>query len=80
MAKSTLNLSIDDAAIERAKRYSERHDTSISRLVSDFLARLPLEEDEQELALSPTVRRLYGIAEGGPDEDDYHRYLLEKYG
>jgi hypothetical protein len=80
MAKTTLNLSVDEAAAERARRYSELHKTSISRLVSDFLSRLPLEEGEVISELSPAVRRLYGIAEGGPDEEDYHRYLLEKYG
>lgn len=31
-------------------------------------------------SLTPVVRRLYGIAKGGPDEGDYRRYLLEKYG
>jgi hypothetical protein len=33
MAKPSLNLSLDESVIERARRYSERHDTSISRLV-----------------------------------------------
>jgi Family of unknown function (DUF6364) len=79
MAKTTLNLSVEEAAAERARRYSELHDTSISRLVSDFLLGLPLKDDEVTARLSPAVRRLYGIAEGGPDEEDYHRYLLEKY-
>ena len=33
-----------------------------------------------ETSPTPTVRRLYGIAAGGPDEEDYRRDLLEKYG
>jgi hypothetical protein len=80
MAKTTLNLSIDEAAAERARRYSELHDTSISRLVSDFLAGLPLSEELDESGLPPITRRLHGIAKGGPDEEDYHEYLFEKYG
>ncbi|HEU4457157.1 MAG TPA: DUF6364 family protein [Longimicrobium sp.] len=80
MARTTLNLSIDADAVERARKYSELHDTSISRLVNDFLARLPMTEGNDAAELTPTVRRLLGIAEGGPDEEDYHRYLLEKYG
>jgi len=80
MSRTTLNLSIDADAVERARKYSELHDVSISRLVNDFLARLPLEEADGVASLSPTVRRLLGIAEGGPDEEDYHRYLMEKYG
>ena len=79
MAKTTLNLSVEEAAAERARRYSELHDTSISRLVSDFLAGLPL-EDAEVAELPPITRRLHGIAAGGPDEEDYHEYLLEKYG
>ena len=66
--------------IERARRYCERHNTSISRLVGDFLARLPLEEGEEKADRPPIVRSLLGAAEGGPDEEDYHRYLLDKYG
>jgi len=80
MAKTTLNLTVDSTVVERARRYGERHDTSISRLVGDFLGRLPLEEDEELADLPPITRRLFGIAAGGPDEEDYHRYLLEKYG
>jgi len=80
MAKATLNLTIEEATVERARRYGERHDVSISRLVGDFLGRLPLEDDEQLDELPPITRRLFGIAAGGPDEEDYHRHLLEKYG
>ena len=28
----------------------------------------------------PITRKLYGIAKGDADEEDYKRYLLEKYG
>ena len=47
-------------------------------MVSDFLLRLPLDEGEPEL--SPTVRRLRGIAKGDVDEEDYLKHLLDKYG
>ena len=80
MPKSTLNLTVDSTIVERARKYGERHDTSISRLVGDFLARLPLEEEEDLSNLPPITRRLFGVAAGGPDEEDYHRHLLEKYG
>ncbi|HEX8832505.1 MAG TPA: DUF6364 family protein [Longimicrobium sp.] len=74
----TKNLSLDPAAVERGERYSERHAKSLSQVVSDFLMRLPLEEEESDL--TPAVRRLVGIAKGGADEEDYHRHLVEKYG
>ena len=78
MARVTKNLSLDPQAVERGERYSELHATSLSQLVSDFLARLPITEDEREL--TPTVRRLMGVAEGESREEDYHAYLTEKYG
>jgi hypothetical protein len=78
MPRVTKNLSLDPAAVERGERYSERHAKSLSQVVSDFLMRLPLEEEESDL--TPAVRRLVGIAKGGADEEDYHRHLVEKYG
>ncbi len=80
MPKTTLNLSVDESSVERARRYVERHDTSISKVVNDILAKLPLDEEVDVAGLPPITRRLYGIAAGGPDEEDYHRYLLGKYG
>lgn len=78
MARVTKNLSLDPDAVERGERYSELHSTSLSQLVSDFLSRLPLDEEKQRL--TPTVRRLLGVASGEVDEDDYKDYLAEKYG
>jgi hypothetical protein len=80
MAKVSTNLSLETEAVERAKRYSERHATSMSQLVNDYFSNLPVEADEESLQLGPTVRRLLGVAAGGADEDDYREYLLEKYG
>jgi antitoxin component of RelBE/YafQ-DinJ toxin-antitoxin module len=80
MGMRTLRLSIDDVVLERARRYCERHGIDLSRLLSDFLSRLPEDDDLNIETLSPTVRRLYGAASGGFDEESYHRYLLEKYG
>jgi hypothetical protein len=77
--KDRINLLIDHDAVERARRYSARHGTSISRIVSDFLASLPLEEEREIAQLSPTVRRLIGVA-CGTDVDVYRAYLSEKYG
>lgn len=44
------------------------------------------DEKEQKIGgdwksrLSPTILRLLGVAAGGPDENDYHEYLVRKYG
>lgn len=80
MAKERINLLIERTALEKGRRYSDLHQTSISRLVTEFLSNLPVEEEKGGDALTPTVRRLLGVAAGGAGEEDYGRYLLEKYG
>jgi len=79
MSKQRLNITVDPDIIERARRYTQRHNTSISRLVTEFLAHLPT-GDESEETLTPTVRRLLGVARGAGDREDYRRHLEEKYG
>lgn len=80
MPKKRLNITVDEAVVERARQYTRRHNTSISGLVSEFLSQLPEGDSPENEGLSPTVRRLLGIAAGGPDREDYRRHLLEKYG
>lgn len=78
-AKKPRNLTLDDEAMARGERYSQKHGTSISRLVGDFLRALPLEPSDR--ALSPSVRRLLGVAAGQEiDRDTYRAHLLRKYG
>jgi hypothetical protein len=36
--------------------------------------------DDWKLELTPLVRSLLGAGAGDADEEDYHEYLLEKYG
>lgn len=73
------NLSLEPDAVAHAERYAERHGTSVSRLVSDFLASLPLGAPAREL--TPVVRRLLGAAAGSDvDREDYRRHLHRKYG
>ena len=80
MAKRRLNITVDAAVVDRARRYSERHNTSISGLVGEFLARLPERQGHDGSDLTATVKRLLGVAAGGADREDYRRHLLEKHG
>ena len=77
MSRKKLTLSVDAQVIERARRYSRRHNTSISRLVSNYLDQL--DADEGEEAYSPTVRQLIGILPSDTTVERYHRHLEEKY-
>lgn len=80
MAKRSKNLSLDPEAIRRGERYAARHQTNVSRLVSNFLSNLPVGPEELEARLSPAVRRLLGIGSGQVAVEDYRRHLIEKYG
>ena len=77
--KRPKKLLLDPDAVARGERYSRLHGTSLSRLVGDFLRALPLFADES--ALTPAVRRLWGIAARSNADPELHlRHLSRKYG
>ncbi|MEW5967636.1 MAG: DUF6364 family protein [Pseudomonadota bacterium] len=53
MSTNKLTLSIDAETVKKAKRYVAAHGTSLSRLLTQYLASLP---DESGKALPPSVR------------------------
>jgi Family of unknown function (DUF6364) len=75
MSRKKLTLSVDENVIRKAKRFSRRHDTSLSRLVSDFLSRLTDAEGDR----TPLVSRLRGILPRRAGVQVYHRHLERKY-
>ena len=77
--KRPTNLTLDAEALARGERFSKRHGTSVSQLVTGFLYSLPAEGDALP-QLTPPVGRLYGLAAGGiTDQDEYRRHLAAKY-
>ena len=77
MALTKLTLTVDEDVVRKAREYTQRRHTSISRLVNAFLDGL----DEPDVsAYPPVIQRLIGILPANADESDYHRYLEEKYG
>ena len=79
MPLTKLTLSVDDEVVEGARDYSQRHNTSISRLVSNFLAGLSRAGDDAASHHPPVVRRLMGVLPATVSEDDYYRHLDDKY-
>ena len=75
MPTKKLTLSVDEQVIETARVYSREHNTSISRLVSGFLARL----SESDSLATPRVRRLMGLLPPEANEAEYYRHLDEKH-
>jgi hypothetical protein len=76
MPKTKLTLSVDPDVVARAKRFSERNQTTVSHLVEEFLASLG---DSVEVA-TPIANRLRGVLPDSASRDDYRHHLEEKYG
>jgi len=74
--KLTIRLSRD--LLEGAKRYAKEHNTTLTRLVSEFLRQLSTQDDP--LAAAPIVRRLSGTLSQEASLKDYRQYLEGKYG
>ena len=75
-----LTLRIEEEVIERAKSYARQSGKSVSQLVSDYLEMLPERRQRQPRPITPVVQSLLGVLAGsGLDEQDYRRYLEEKY-
>lgn len=78
MEKTKLTVRVPRHLLESAKRYAEEHDTSLTRLISEYLHRLSVETGPHKDA--PVVQRLSGILSQEIDLEDYRRYLEEKHG
>jgi len=76
MPKTKLTLSVDDAVIRKAKRFSVRNNTSISQLVTRFLASL----EDAEGGAMPVVSSLTGILPSEVTREEYRAHLRQKHG
>lgn len=75
-SKKKLTLSVEEQVVERARRYSRKHNTSISQLVSTYLSQLDAPSDRE---VSPLVRRLRGILPNNVSIEDYRQHLEQKH-
>ena len=77
VSTNKLTLSIDADTVKKAKRYVAAHGTSLSRLLTQYLASLP---DDARQALPPRVSRLAGILPPQTDIEEYKAHLHSKHG
>ena len=77
--QTKLTLQIDDDLIKYAEEYAQSHGKSVSDLVADFLFILKAGGGKTRADLPKVVKELRGIAKGKVSEEDYYRYLEEKY-
>jgi hypothetical protein len=82
---SKLTLKLDKAIIEQAKQYAKEQQTSLSRLIENYLAvitKSKTEGNRKEIEITPLVKSLSGIAKTDDNIDEkqmYKDYIIEKY-
>ena len=80
-AKLTLKLNAD--VIEQAKVYAKNQNTSLSRLLENYLQSvLKKEEKKPEIQIPPLIQSFIGVIPPQTDaeaKEDYVQYLTEKY-
>ena len=79
--ETKLTLRLKKHVIDSAKKYANDHDTSLSKLVENYLEAVT-KDQVNEMAISPLVRSLSGVIEM-PISDNleagYHKHIKEKY-
>ena len=78
---SKLTLKLDNAVIERAKKYARNKDTSLSRLIENYLSWVTSDKSDID-AISPLVKSLSGIIDLSDDfnhKKAYADFLENKY-
>ena len=77
-----LTLKLDESVIEKAKIYAKKQQTSLSRLIENYLFALTKEQQTENENITPLVKSLSGIvhlAEDDMSSLDYAEYLTKKY-
>lgn len=78
---SKLTLRLKSEVIERAKRYAQLHDRSLSQMVEGYFERLS-SQSSSKTTYGPITDQLLGVvkATGMKNErDEYRQYIVKKY-
>ena len=78
MDETKMTVRVPRELLENAKRYARQNDTTLTRLVSNYLRRLSIQGDL--LAEAPIVQHLSGAMSPDVSKQDYQSYLEGKYG
>ncbi len=76
-----LTLKLDNKVIDRAKKYAEKRNTSLSKMIESYLDSVT-REDSSGIEITPLVENLSGVIKLPADYDhrkDYTDYLDQKY-
>jgi len=76
-----LTLKLKKTVIDQAKKYAFDHETSLSRIIENYLAVITAETKETD-EISPLVKSISGIVQVPEDfnhKENFHKHLNEKY-
>ena len=76
-----LTLRLDEAVIQRTKKYALRNNVSVSRLVESYLDSIT-KKRTGTFEITPLVQSISGVAKAGREYDykeDYRKHISEKY-
>ena len=79
--ETKLTIRLKKKVIDCAKKYANDHETSLSKLIENYLSAITMEA-EAMTEISPLVQSLSGVIHLSKDEDTkvrYHEHLNEKY-
>ncbi len=79
--ETKLTLRLKKKVIDQAKKYATDHETSLSKMIENYLSAITTESKSIE-NISPLVQSLSGVIQLTEDEnpkEKYHEHLKEKY-
>jgi hypothetical protein len=75
-----ITLYSENHLIEKVKKYAKEHNTSVSKMVTNFFELIVKQEDETSNSEAKNTSKLYGLLKDKQvDEADYNDYLEKKY-
>ena len=77
MEGTKLTVRIDRQLIQNAKQFAKEHGTTLTNLITAYLARVPV---QKPFGNAPIVASLAGTLSQDVSRDDYRKHLDEKYG
>ena len=79
--ETKLTLRLKKKVIDQAKKYANDHETSLSKLIENYLSAITDDTKTNE-GISPLVKSLSGVIHLPANEDHkvkYHEHINEKY-
>ena len=79
--ETKLTLRLKKKVIDQAKKYANDHETSLSKLIENYLEAVTNTSDEDD-HISPLVKSLSGVIQLSNNSDlnkNYHKHLTDKY-